>query len=104
MTGEKLAKINGRRPELKGPEVEMDVLESMQDWYLSMCNGDWGHTYGIKIENIDNPGWAVTIKLMDTPLYQAKFDAIEIQRAEDDWILCRVEDGIFKNFKKKCFL
>ena len=75
----------------------MDILDGLQDWYLSMCNGDWEHTYGIKIENIDNPGWAVTVELMDTPLYQVKFDAIEIQRAEEnDWTLCRVEDGIFK--------
>lgn len=78
----------------------MDVLEGLQDWYISMCNGDWEHTYGIKIENIDNPGWAISIELVGTPLYEVKFDAIKIQRADDDdWVQCRIENG---NFEGRC--
>ena len=75
----------------------IDTLDSLQEWYVSMCNGDWEHTYGITIETLDNPGWAITIELTDTPLYSRSFDTIKIQREdENDWILCRIENGVFK--------
>ena len=27
----------------------MDPLKRLQDWYISQCDGDWEHTYGISI-------------------------------------------------------
>jgi hypothetical protein len=32
-------------------------LNELQVWYGAQCNGSWEHTYGIKIETLDNPGW-----------------------------------------------
>ncbi len=75
------------------------LLRRLQDWYMSMCNGDWEHTYGIVISNIDNPGWSIKIELKDTYLYKIPFDEIKVQKEdEDDWILCKVEDGIFQAY------
>jgi hypothetical protein len=31
------------------------------EWYTKQCNGDWEHSYGIRIDTIDNPGWSLTL-------------------------------------------
>ena len=41
-------------------------LEWLQQFYLSLCNGDWEHQYGCKVDNIDNPGWQFKFDLADT--------------------------------------
>ena len=46
----------------------MDLIKWIEEWYLSNCNNDWEHCYGVKIDNIDNPGWTINIDLIDTPL------------------------------------
>lgn len=74
----------------------MNNLSRLQGWYNSMCNDDWEHTYGISITNIDNPGWAFTVELAGTYLYDANFENVKIQREDDNnWVLCRVIDGVF---------
>jgi hypothetical protein len=72
-------------------------LNELQNWYATMCNGDWEHTYGITIETLDNPGWAMSIDLKHTPLYEKAFSEIKFQREDkNDWALCRIESGVFK--------
>ena len=74
----------------------MDTLQELQRWYQSQCNGDWEHSYGVKIDTLDNPGWNVTIELADTELAGRPF--IEVQRLEHetDWVHCRLRDGKFE--------
>ncbi len=75
----------------------MSILQRLQHWYLEECNEDWEHTYGIKIDNIDNPGWVVTIDLLDTYLFGKDFKEVQIQREdENDWILCKVKNGKYE--------
>jgi hypothetical protein len=76
----------------------MDALTWLQGWYLSRCNGDWEHSHGIEISTIDNPGWSVEIDLAHTGLAGRPFVAGRENRGEQDWIDCRVEDGVFKGF------
>ena len=74
-----------------------NTLARLQDWYLAMTNGDWEHTYGIDIGNIDNPGWTFKVELVDTPLYEVAFEKFVVQReAKDNWLHCEVKDGNFK--------
>ena len=75
----------------------LDLLTRLQNWYGSMCNGDWEHTYGVFINNVDNPGWRLKVEVIDTYLYKAPFDKVQVQREdEDDWIVCTAKDGEFK--------
>ncbi len=74
----------------------MDLLSWLERWYLKNCNGDWEHSYGIKIETLDNPGWSVEIDLTDTNLELRYFEVVKIQRSESNWIVCQIEDVIFK--------
>lgn len=74
----------------------MEVLNNLINWYASNCNGDWEHTYGVKIDTLDNPGWTLQIDLLETSLSEKSFSVIQIERNESDWIFCTVENGIFK--------
>jgi hypothetical protein len=74
----------------------MDVIEKLQEWYFSNCDGDWEHSYGIRITTVDNPGWGVDINLSETRLEEKAFEKIKIRRAETDWVLCFVDNGFFK--------
>ena len=73
-----------------------NVLAELQVWYLSNCDGYWEHGYGVKIETLDNPGWQVQIELADTKLAGKSFDKLEIERSEDDWVVCWVEGSTFQ--------
>ncbi len=42
------------------------VLNWISNWYQEQCNGEWEHSFGIKIGTIDNPGWEVNIDIEET--------------------------------------
>lgn len=75
----------------------MDELQQLQDWYISQCNQDWEHTYGIRIDTLDNPGWALEIDLRETELVGRSFEPLSRGGTEDDvdWIRCKVEQEKF---------
>ena len=75
-----------------------DILTWLQQWFVSQCNEEWEHEYGIKIDTIDNPGWSVTIDLIGTDLENGSMDTISIERSEDNWINCSVVDKQFKGY------
>ena len=70
-------------------------LTELQAWYRSQCNDDWEHSYGVKIETLDNPGWSVTVDLTETELQDREFKpvargAIAHDLNQDrDWIVCK---------------
>ena len=66
----------------------MDSVSWLMQWYLSRCDGDWEHTYGIDIGNLDNPGWSLEIDLSETDLDGRQFAKIEhgpIASDLDEW-------------------
>ncbi|MFB8377827.1 immunity 53 family protein [Paenibacillus taichungensis] len=73
----------------------MNTLKWLQNWYYENCNGDWEHSYGVKIDTVDNPGWSVEIDLTDTYLEDMFFDSVEEERNDKDWFYCIVWDGVF---------
>lgn len=75
----------------------MDELRRLQDWYQAECNGDWEHTYGISLETIDNPGWRLSIDIVETALKDKPFADVTFQgEAEDDWYRCRTTAAAFE--------
>jgi hypothetical protein len=73
----------------------MNILKWIQNWYLENCDGDWEHCYGVNISTLDNPGWTIDIDLTDTNIEDKKFEVIDIERSESDWIYCNVSDNTF---------
>lgn len=79
----------------------MNSLQELQEWYLSQCNEDWEHTYGISIGTLDNPGWSLEVELADTYLQGVDFKEQSYgvgEKAETsghNWIICKVKDSKF---------
>jgi hypothetical protein len=73
----------------------MDILTWLQNWYKSKCNGDWEHKYGIKIETLDNPGWTVSVDLVETDVRLADSPWVLENNSETDWLGYKVSDNVF---------
>lgn len=82
----------------------MNEIEELQNWYHSQCNDDWEHTYGIRIETLDNPGWSIAIQLSNTYLENKSYVEISYGVGDDaetsgnEWIVTLVETGVFKGY------
>jgi hypothetical protein len=76
----------------------MDQLSRLRNWYAAQCDGDWEHSYGIKLDTLDNPGWQLYIDLVDTELEHRPFNAVlrGDSNADGDWLHCKVESGRFE--------
>jgi hypothetical protein len=74
----------------------MDLLHRLQRWYTINCNGDWEHSYGVSITNIDNPGWVVKIDLNNTCVKNAGFDYPVTEKTTTNWISYSIKDGVFE--------
>ena len=70
-------------------------ISSLERWYLSQCNGEWEHGFGVHIDTLDNPGWTVRINLRDTKKQDAVLKRVRVDRSENDWIQYWVEKRDF---------
>lgn len=81
--------------------MEPDTLQQLQHWYQAQCNGDWEHSYGIKIDTLDNPGWSLAIDLTGTSLEDATFSKVSNGviasdiTENQDWLVCEVKEKTF---------
>ncbi|QDY78774.1 immunity 53 family protein [Streptomyces qinzhouensis] len=73
-----------------------NVLDWLQSWYASQCDGDWEHTWGVAIETLDNPGWAVRIDLEGTGLADREYPEHQVTRGEHDWVTAWTADKAFR--------
>lgn len=71
-------------------------ISALEQWYLSQCNGEWEHAWGIRIETLDNPGWIVTIDLQETKKEGKSIARGKLDRGKNDWIQYWVENSQFQ--------
>ena len=76
----------------------MSPLEQIQHWYANNCNGLWEHSYGVRIDTLDNPGWELSVDLADTPWASLNVPRARKERSETDWIDFRVSDSKFLGY------
>ena len=69
----------------------METLRRLQRWYKSQCDGDWEHSFGIKIQTLDNPGWTITIDLEESSLESLELNLNE-DNGEFDWYFIKASD------------
>ncbi len=72
-----------------------DLLQRLEVWFENECNEDWEHSFGIKIETLDNPGWLVTIDLTETSWHTLVLDKEFVERNERDWLQTEVVNKQF---------
>lgn len=77
----------------------MSVLQRLQKWFMSQCNGDWEHAFGIRIATIDNPGWGVDIDIEGTELVGISFQPLRAEGLAGSWLHVW-KDGL--TFKIRC--
>jgi hypothetical protein len=75
------------------------MASKLEEWYLQRCDGEWEHSYGIKIDTLDNPGWTIKIDLKETKQQDAILKRVAIHRTEHDWIEYWVD---YKQFNIAC--
>lgn len=73
----------------------MDIVKWLESWYKLNCDGDWEHSYGVKIETIDNPGWSVKIDLVNTLLENVHIEYSLIESSETDWYGYSIKNSTF---------
>lgn len=72
------------------------VLADLQAWYAAQCDGDWEHSYGVKIGTMDNPGWSLKVDLTDTLLEDKEFAPVKTEEVAGLWLDCQVQDKKFR--------
>jgi disulfide oxidoreductase YuzD len=75
--------------------MENSLISWLENWFLSNCNNDWEHSYGITIETTDNPGWYIKIDLKNTSLENEEREYILTEKNENDWYGIKVENAEF---------
>lgn len=75
--------------------TQISLLKALEKWYLSQCDKDWEHMYGVTIDTLDNPGWRITIDLCGTGLEQKRFETVNIESSNTNWIQCNVSGSKF---------
>jgi len=81
------------------PEV---YFGSLTGWYQAQCAGNREHSYGVKLETLDNPGWLLTIDLIHTDLQGQKMTGIEEgcnlegHPVSLQWLHCSIKDNQFR--------
>ncbi|PLX78258.1 MAG: hypothetical protein C0616_15125 [Desulfuromonas sp.] len=82
----------------------MDVLTTLQQWYLSQCNEEWEHSRGISIGTLDNPGWLIEVDLAGTDLDGIPFTGRRYGIGDNghpvgrNWLDCKVEGSKFRGY------
>ena len=75
--------------------MTVDELMWIEKWYESNCDGDWEHSYGVKIETLDNPGWSVKIDTNFTPQSLVDSDWEMHEQSNENWFGYKVVNGLY---------
>ncbi len=73
----------------------MELIQWIENWYKSKCDGRWEHRDGIRIMTLDNPGWSVKINLEDTEIDEKYFEKLNVDNDDNDWYICEVKERCF---------
>jgi hypothetical protein len=82
-------------PAIKNSPVDTTLLTRLQNWYLTNCDGDWEHSYGISISTLDNPGWMVKIDVTDTCLHNLAYEK-QVDNGNFDWLLIKTINHVIE--------
>ena len=73
-----------------------DALFLLQRWYLGQCDGEWEHSFGVRIDTLDNPGWSVRVDLTGTELASLERAPSKVERSEHDWVTWWAKGSVFE--------
>jgi hypothetical protein len=68
-----------------------NIFKKITEWYISQCDGDWEHAYGIKIETTANAGWLVICDLQFTNLQSSELPLTQSNNSKNDWYNIKID-------------
>jgi len=72
-----------------------DAIRLLQEWYAAQCNGDWEHSYGVRVDTLDNPGWILKVDLRGTE-WEGLSLALDRRFVSDqDWMQFEIVDACY---------
>ncbi|PJK07714.1 rhodanese-related sulfurtransferase [Lysobacteraceae bacterium NML95-0200] len=74
-------------------EINRNFIKELQDWYIEQCNDDWEHSYGVRIDTLDNPGWDISIDLNDTRWSDIEISLNRFDDSDLNWYQYQVAGG-----------
>ena len=74
--------------------MNSEIIESLQDWYSSKCDGVWEHNNGFDISTIDNPGWKVILTGEEGKTSMAVNNEVD----DSDWVMIKADEREFKGY------
>lgn len=75
-----------------------DLLAFLADWFARQCDGEWEHDQGVTLENLDNPGWSLRIRIEDTDLHGVQAPLVKFDESEDEWLRWRSDGVLFEAY------
>lgn len=72
---------------------QMMLISRLQDWFGSECNEDWEHSYGFRLETLDNPGWTFEADLVETRWANVEIARQRVDRTDSDWLQFEISQG-----------
>jgi hypothetical protein len=62
-------------------------FDEVQSWLFSQCDGDYEHSFGVRISTLDKPGWTVWINVEEVPLAGPPFTPVRLEGSDAlQWI------------------
>lgn len=74
----------------------MSSIKDLQLCYAAHCDGDWEHSYGVRIESFDNPGWLLRIDLRGTELEHRAFESASVPPGTQRWAHLQLKECVWE--------
>lgn len=76
--------------------MKNNSLAWLQAWYALQCKEIGAEGNGIVIQSLEKPEWLIKINLQLTTLRSKQFKDLSIQRTNNDWVICKVQNECFQ--------
>jgi hypothetical protein len=73
----------------------MEILDWIQNWFKTNCDGEWEHREVIQITTLDNPGWEIEIDISKTSIANMDLKWILNENGRKDWHGVKIENQKF---------
>jgi hypothetical protein len=73
----------------------MEILDWIQHWFKTNCDGEWEKNEIIQITTLDNPGWEVEIDISKTSIANLEVKWILNENSKHDWYGVKIENQRF---------
>jgi len=70
-------------------------LSWLENFFSTLCDGEWEHEYGIKIYTLDNPGWSIEVDLFNTKVHIENKEWELFEKTDSDWYGYMIKDNKF---------